>query len=61
MRTGKTDKAIRDFRMIIEINPKHMDAMRHIRLYDMRRRASGDKGAQPSGEGGGLFGKFFKR
>jgi hypothetical protein len=38
-----------------------MDAMRHIRLYDMRRRASGDKGAQPSGEGGGLFGKFFKR
>jgi curved DNA-binding protein CbpA len=61
MRTGRADKAIRDFRMVVEVNPKHTEALRHLRIHEMRKRAGGDKPAQQSGESGGLFGKFFKR
>jgi tetratricopeptide (TPR) repeat protein len=66
-RSGRNDKAIRDFRLAAEINPKNIDAVREVRLYEMRKRAGGGaagakkdgpKGAQ---EGTGLLGKFFKR
>jgi hypothetical protein len=30
--------AIRDFRRVVEINPKHMDAIRELRIYEMRIR-----------------------
>jgi DnaJ-domain-containing protein 1 len=61
MRTGRTEKAIRDFRTIAETNPKHTEALRYLRIHEMRKRSGGDKPAQPPNEGGGLFGKFFKR
>lgn len=57
-RAGRTDKAIRDFKLVAEINPKNLDAVREVRLHEMRRRTSP---TTSSPEGGGLFGKFFKR
>ena len=63
-RAGRVDKAIRDFRMAAQLNPKNLDAIREVRLYEMRKRGGPGKGG-PGGKGGGeqdgLFGKFFKR
>jgi len=62
-RSGRTEKALVDFRLAAEVNPKNLDAVREVRLYEMRKR--GPAGAAPKGgeqEGqGGLFGKLFKR
>jgi curved DNA-binding protein CbpA len=63
-RAGRTEKAIRDFRVAAEINPKNIDAVREVRLYEMRKRGgAAQKGGatQPPGEGGGLLGKLWKR
>jgi DnaJ-domain-containing protein 1 len=68
-RSGHADKAYRDFRMVLEQNPKHIDAQREVRLHEMRRK--NDKGearkptpmpgpVKPTG-GGGLLGRFIKR
>jgi len=73
-RMGKNGKAIGDFRFIVENDPRHTDAQREIRLYDMRKaeqRRTGQKtpsdrpsasSVRPSGtppaEGGG--GRFGK-
>jgi hypothetical protein len=58
-RAGRTDRAIRDFKLVAEINPKNLDAVREVRLHEMRRRTSP---TSPQTDGpGGLFGKFFKR
>jgi len=61
-RCGRYDRAIRDFRLAAEINPKNIDAVREVRLYDMRKRGPGaaPTGTQPS-EPGGILGKFWKR
>jgi tetratricopeptide (TPR) repeat protein len=56
-RSGKIDKAIRDFRMVAQVNPKNIDAVREVRLAEMRRRE--DKKGKD--EGGGLLGKLFKK
>ncbi|MFO0589673.1 MAG: DnaJ domain-containing protein [Polyangiaceae bacterium] len=59
-RSGKPEKAIRDFKLAAELNPKNLDAVREVRLHDMRRRES--KGDNHPGDGsGGIFGKWFKR
>jgi cytochrome c-type biogenesis protein CcmH/NrfG len=52
-RIGKGKRAARDFRALLELNPKHLDAQREVRLQDMRR-------SQPK-EVKGIFGKWFKR
>ena len=56
-RAGKMDKAIRDFRLAADLNPKNIDAVREVRLYEMRKRDHKSDAA----EQGGLFGKWFKR
>ena len=38
-RLGKTDEAVRECRLIVELNPEHIDAQREIRLWEMRNRA----------------------
>jgi curved DNA-binding protein CbpA len=38
-RLGNYDLAVKDFKFIVEREPKHLDATREIRLYDMRRNA----------------------
>jgi tetratricopeptide (TPR) repeat protein len=58
-RSGRLDRAIRDFRLSAQLNPKNLDAVREVRLFEMRRR--GTAGGQKAGEQDGLFGKFFKR
>jgi tetratricopeptide (TPR) repeat protein len=67
-RSGRVERAIRDFRLAAEINPKNLDAVREVRLYEMRKRtAAGAPKDKPTkdkpaeGGEGGLFGKFFKR
>jgi curved DNA-binding protein CbpA len=54
-RLGKNGKAIWDFRFIVENDPRHVDAQREIRLYEMRKaeqRRSGQKSIsdRPSGQ-----------
>ena len=36
-RVGKERQALEDFRMIVEKDPRHVDAQREIRLYDLSR------------------------
>ena len=54
-RLGKNGKAIGDFRFIVENDPRHVDAQREIRLYEMRKAEmlrSGQKSPsdRPSGQ-----------
>jgi curved DNA-binding protein CbpA len=56
-RMGKNGKAVGDFRFIVENDPRHVDAQREIRLYEMRRaemRRTGQKSPsdRPSGPPG---------
>jgi len=61
-RSGRLDKALRDFKKAVELNPKNIDAVREVRLNDMRKRSQpGTKPESGGPDGGGLFGKFFKR
>lgn len=76
-RLGKNGKAIGDFRFIVEMDPRHTDAQREIRLYEMRKaemKRTGQKSIsdRPSGQPPatssappsvkpGGFGKWFKR
>ena len=53
-RSGREDKAIRDFRMVVQLNPKNIDAVREVRLFQMRR----DKKRKDEA---GLIGKIFKK
>jgi cytochrome c-type biogenesis protein CcmH/NrfG len=58
-RSGKSDKAMRDFRLAADLNPKNLDAVREVRLFEMRKR---DQKGEAGGDAqGGLFGKWFKR
>jgi tetratricopeptide (TPR) repeat protein len=72
-RMGKPDLATRDFRRVVELNARNIDAAREVRLNQMR----GGRGSAPppprpssspprpkSGEGrpkGSLFGRIFKK
>ena len=65
-RAGQEGLAIQDFRAVVELDPRHVDAQREIRLYEMRSEArrEGKNPEPPSGASGerpGLLGKLFKR
>lgn len=71
-RMSKENRAIQDFRFIVEKDPRHLDAQREIRLYEMRRSnpsTGGDKrqadkrqsDSQPKPAEGGLLGRLFKK
>jgi tetratricopeptide (TPR) repeat protein len=58
-RAGYVDRAILDFRLATQINPRNIDAAREVRLFDMRQqhaKAPSPPPARPS-----LFGKLFKK
>jgi tetratricopeptide (TPR) repeat protein len=71
-RLGKDDLAVRDFRLVIELNPRNIDAAREVRLHQMR---SGGRGSNPpprrhsppppkgteTSQKSGLFGRLFKK
>jgi tetratricopeptide (TPR) repeat protein len=70
-RLGRTDEAVRECQLIVELNPRHIDAQREIRLWEMRnrsKRAWFGKNAFGTGVSGsskppppGLFGRVFRR
>ena len=60
-RSGRMEKAIRDFRLAAHVNPKNIDAVREVRLYEMRKRGPAPGTPPKAGEQEGLFGKLFKR
>ena len=40
---GKHEAAFRDFTRVVHLNPRHMEATREVRLFEMRaRRGSGE-------------------
>lgn len=39
-RLGRTDTAMRDYRKVVRLDPRHVDAQREVRLYDIRQRSS---------------------
>jgi curved DNA-binding protein CbpA len=62
-RSGHADKAIQDFKLAATLNPKNLDAVREVRLHDMRKRSGGDEPPPEGGGGGGsrILGKLWKR
>lgn len=64
-RTGKLEGAIRDFRWVVERNPKNLDATRELRLYEMRKSMQPgtrhSEGPKKGSDIGGLLKKVFKR
>lgn len=74
-RSGRAEKALNDFRLVAEINPRNIDAAREVRLYGMRARGGAegagskgqrgsrppDDGSDPPEGGGGILNKIFKR
>jgi hypothetical protein len=36
-RVGRVDAAMHDFRSVVQLNPKNLDALRELRLWEMRR------------------------
>lgn len=59
---GKTNDAMADFRVVVELDPDHVDAAREVRLQQMRASKPGGLETAPAApKAGGLFGKLFKR
>jgi curved DNA-binding protein CbpA len=64
-RSGRLERALADFRLVAEINPRNIDAAREVRLHEMRT-GGGPKAPRPSAnpeapEGAGIMNKIFKR
>ncbi len=54
---GKVEAAMKDFKHAAEVNPKNIDAVREVRLANMRSGQTSDRPQQPSG--GGFLSRFF--
>ena len=75
-RIGKVESAYRDFHEAVDLNPYNVDAIREMRLHNMRAGARGRSGTHTAvtarlrptsgklakqDEKSGLFGRFFKK
>ncbi len=73
-RAGEDQRALADFRWVVQTDPRHVDAQRELRIYGMRgslrpqappRSSQGKSPASQTRkgppEGKGLFGKLFKK
>jgi curved DNA-binding protein CbpA len=58
-RLGRSAEALRDFRAAAEINPRNVDAVREVRLFHMRARATNPPPAPDDKKG--LIGRLFKK
>jgi curved DNA-binding protein CbpA len=56
--SGKANQALREFRFVADNDPSNLDAVRELRLHDMRRQS---KPPGAAAEGAGLFSRLFKR
>jgi tetratricopeptide (TPR) repeat protein len=60
-------EAMKDFKTVADMNPRNLEAMREIRLYNMRKPSTAPGKPGPGGKKGqeeslgGLFGKLFKK
>ena len=50
-RSGDEDRAYKDFRKVMSLDPRNIDAAREVRLYEVRAKK----------KQGGLFGRLFKK
>lgn len=64
-RIGRNEGAIADFRKVVELNPKNIDAARELRVHAMRQGGAAKSSAPTTSAEAkkepGLFGKLFKR
>lgn len=66
-RAGQMQAAIIYFKRASIANPRNLDALRELRLWEMRKEKGGNAPGGPGGKGGkdkepqGLFGRFFKK
>jgi hypothetical protein len=66
-RADENSKALKDFKKAAELNPRNLDAMREVRLFNMRGLQSKPPAPPPKPQEaaaekiGGLFGKLFKK
>ncbi len=66
-RIDEHSKAIKDFKKAAELNPRNLDAIREVRLHNIRGEKAPGGGGRPGGKAaqpetlGGLFGKLFKK
>ena len=70
-RLGHVDEAMREFRLIVELNPQHIDAQREIRLWELRHGGKRSRSGEFTRAVGtrasdrppppGLFGRLFKK
>ncbi len=68
MRAGDVRPAIATFRKVLELDPKNLDAQREIRLFEMRRQASGashppaetQRAAKSSAPRSSIIGRLFQ-
>jgi tetratricopeptide (TPR) repeat protein len=76
-RIDETSKAMKDFKKAADLNPRNLDAMREVRLHNIRGGSPRGQSKPPPGGGGGsgrpsqkppqpetlggLFGKLFKK
>jgi tetratricopeptide (TPR) repeat protein len=67
-RMNNTGRAVNDFRKAAELNPRNIDAVREVRLFEMRKERGSNPPSRPGGPApkkeetkGGLFGKLFKK
>lgn len=54
-KAGNTQRAVKDFKEILKIKPRHMEAQREVRVHTMRKRSGGQA------ETSGFFGVFKKK
>jgi hypothetical protein len=70
---GRADAAVRDFKRVVEMNPRNIDAAREVRLYRMRvagrrsdppggtARANSEIPRAPEDSKPGIFGRLFNK
>ena len=63
-RQGDYDKALKHFKKVAKLDPKNLEALREVRVGNMRTqrgRSSAPPPARGDGKRTSLFGKFFKK
>jgi hypothetical protein len=68
---GRESEAMLDFKRLLELDPRHIDATREVRVYEMRQGTKKPAAEKPAAEKpaaeksnvpfGDLFGKLFKK